>query len=266
MRYSLLIIAALFTLTCSAQLEKKLAEEAGEHYAAGEYAKADSLYNLSLSQNPEWLEATFNKGDALYRGGDFDGAAEQFTKIASKAQDKELKSEAYHNLGNTHMSKQEFDKAAASYRNALINDPSNEDSRYNLAYAQKLLQQQQQQEQEQDQEGDEGEEGDENKDGEKGDQEQEGDENKDGEQDENKEGEDQEGKDEPQDKEGEQDKNEGKDGEQKEQEGEQAQPLQLSPEEAARILESLKQDEKKVQAKVQQQKSKGKKVKIDKDW
>lgn len=259
MKYGLLIIAILVGHCSFAQLEKRVAEEAGKQYAAGNYAEADSLYDLSLSSNPEWLEATFNKGDALYRGGDFDGAAEQFIKIASKAQDKELKSEAFHNLGNTHMSKQEFDKAAAAYRNALINNPSDEDSRYNLAYAQKLLQQQEQQ-QEQDQDGDE------NQEGEEGDekQDQEGDQDKDGE---NKDGENQEGDQEPEDQEGDKPEDQqGDQGDQKDQKDGQAEPLQLSPEEAARILESLKQDERKVQAKVQQQKAKGKKVKIDKDW
>lgn len=282
------IILIFSCLTSFSQLEKRVAEEAGKAYAAGDYEVADSLYNVSLMDNPDWLEAAFNKGDALYRKGDFDAAAEQFGKIAGKAHDSEMKAQAYHNLGNTHMSKQEFDKAAAAYRNALINNPDDEETRYNLAYAQKMLQQQQQQEQNQEQEGDEeqeeqeegqdqeegedGEEGEEGQEGEEGDENQDRDQNQEGENDqegdqekdesgdqESEEKQDEQPGDQPQDKEG-QEGDQQKEGEQK------AQPLELSPEEAARILESLKQDERNVQAKVQQKKAKGKKVKIEKDW
>ena len=40
----------------------------------------------------------------------------------------------------------------------------------------------------------------------------------------------------------------------------------LSPEEAQRLLEALKQEENKVQAKMKKHKIKGAKVKIEKDW
>lgn len=273
MKTWLTILICCLTMSLLGQEEKKIGALGNDAYERGNYALADSLYARSLAEAPKFEEALFNQGDALYRQGDFDGAAERFQQLSNESENSDMKAAAFHNLGNSLLSKEDYENAAEAYKNALRTDPSDSDSRFNLAYANKMLQQEQeQQEQEQEgedgEEGEEGEEGDQNEDQEgEGDEEGEGDQDKDGEQEKDDE------------KEGEGDKDEDKEGDQEnenpgDKEGEpEEQPVQegqISKEDAARLLESLKKNEQEVQRKVRMKEGKegkkGKGGKIEKDW
>ena len=58
--------------------------------------------------------------------------------------DKTKLSHAFHNLGNAFYGQQQYDKAVASYQNALRLNPKDDETRYNLVKAMQMLQQQQQ--------------------------------------------------------------------------------------------------------------------------
>ena len=75
----------------------------------------------------------------------FAEAAETFKKIAETTKDNALKSSAYHNLGNSLLEAQQFAESVEAYKNALRLNPKDEETRYNLAYAQKKLKEQQSQ-------------------------------------------------------------------------------------------------------------------------
>jgi len=65
---------------------------------------------------------------------------------------KEMKAKAYHNLGNSYMQQKEWGKSVDAYKDALKINPSDQDTKYNLAYAKKhLIQQKQQQQKNKDQ-------------------------------------------------------------------------------------------------------------------
>ena len=55
------------------------------------------------------------------------------------------KAQVYHNLGNAQLKAQKYDKSIQSYIESLKLQPNDEDTRYNLSYAMKMLQQQQEQ-------------------------------------------------------------------------------------------------------------------------
>jgi Ca-activated chloride channel homolog len=258
MRLGLLIFFLLHASIVFSQIERRLGEAGNSAFEKGEYTLADSLYRQSLSKNPALLEAKFNRADAMYRQGDFEGAASVFEEVASAAKDKSVQASALHNLGNTKMSLQDYEGAVDAYRKSLIKNPQDNDTRYNLAQAQRMLQQQQEQQQEK---SDDGEKGDEDQDKK---EDQEGDQNNEDQQDKG-----------DQDKEGDQEKDDKNDGDKdkqdngdpQESEGEpKEEPAQMSQEEAARLLESVKQDESDIQARLQKQRAKGKRVKSDKDW
>jgi len=260
-----------FATVVSAQEDKKQIISGNAAFEKGEFTEAEANYRKAESSDQLKDIATYNLGDALYRQGKFDEAADNFGKVAQEAADPELKAKALHNLGNSQLSKQEFDKALNSYKQALRLNPNDEDSRYNLAYARKMIQQQQQQqEQNQDQENQEDKENqEENKDEQNKDQENQdkSDQDKEGEQDEQKDGEDQENKDSDQEKEGEENKEgEGKDGKDQKEQEMQLNPDDISPEDAARILEALDKAEEDLQGKLRKNKQSGKPRKIEKDW
>ena len=69
-----------------------------------------------------------------------------FFQLSKQTTDKELLSKINHNLGNSYLESKKYEESVKAYKQALKNNPKDEDARYNLAYAQKMLLQQQNQE------------------------------------------------------------------------------------------------------------------------
>lgn len=223
--------------------------EGNELFKNNSFVEATKKYQESMAKNIKPVESSYNMGNALYRQEKYEDAARYFNQAANKTDDKVVKSNAYHNLGNALLKEEKLQESVKAYKSSLRTNPQNEESRYNLAYAQKMLQQQQQQEQEQDKKEDKKE--DENK------KEQE---NKDQQDKKDEEKKNEEQKDEEQESEEEKKKEEQESQKQKQQE------QQVSREDAERILEALNQKEKELQEKLKKKKVKGVKVDIEKDW
>ena len=111
--------------------------------------------------NPRSVEGTYNLGNALYKQGKFPEAAEQYQLLAGQGEKlvetpegKQRLSGVYHNMGNIFMNGKDYGKAVEAYKQSLRLNPSDDETRYNLALAQKLLSDQQNQDQSQDQQND----------------------------------------------------------------------------------------------------------------
>lgn len=231
-------------------------------YTSGDFEDAANNYNNALNEDKNSTEGAFNLGDALFRQEKYEEAAKQFEGIATKTENKETRSWAYHNLGNSLLQSKKLDESIEAYKNALRANPYNEAARYNLSYAKMLKKQQEQQKEENKDQQDK--ENQDNKD--QQDQQNKDQENKDNEE-QNKDQKDQENenKDKQNKDQQNQDKQEG-DQKENEQQQPQQQPEQMSQQDAERLLEALQNEEKDTQMKVKAQKAKGKKVNIDKDW
>ena len=274
----LLLFAFAFGAFVSAQSERKITRKGNTQYDTGDFVEAEINYKKAIEKNSNLLEAQFNLGDALAKQERFEEAIASFDLVSATSEDETLKADALHNKGNVLLQQQDLEGAVESYKEALRINPKDHQTRYNYAYAKNALEQQQQQEQEQNEDNED--ENKEDKDGnqenkEKGDQKNEDSENQDQEksEDENKENkEEQQDKGENKEDESEKEqKDKGQtDGDESDEEKQEPQQKpaenKLSPEEAQRLLEALKQEENKVQAKMKKHKIKGAKVKIEKDW
>ncbi|WP_417290476.1 tetratricopeptide repeat protein [Corallibacter sp.] len=232
-----------------------------------DYIAAEMDYRKAISSQETNVAGAYNLGTSYYKKGNLDEALYRLTQAAKNATNKENKHKAYHNIGNILMQNKKCKEAVEAYKNALRNNPSDEETRYNLGLAKECAEQQEdQQNQNQDQNEDQ-ENKDENKDQEdqkdkegdnKEDNKDEGDQDK-------KDGEDQEDdKGEPKDDK--QDQGKEGDNEKKEQQKPQQQPGQLSPQQIKNLLEAMNNQEEKVQEKINAEKQKGVKVQTDKDW
>jgi tetratricopeptide (TPR) repeat protein len=134
-------------LNLFAQQEKAHIRKGNEQYEAGQYAKAESSYQEALDQKASSFEGSFNLGDAAYKQDKFDDAINQFDLISKQAHTQEQLGASYHNLGNAYLQKKEYEKGVEAYKQALRNTPSDMDTKYNLAYAQRQLKKQRQQQQ-----------------------------------------------------------------------------------------------------------------------
>ncbi len=231
--------------------------EANEELLDNEFIKAEADYRRAISKSDENVVAPYNLGTAYYKNESLEEAFGRFKQVGELASDKPEKHKAFHNMGNVFMKNEEYDKAVEAYKEALRNDPTDEETRYNLALAKALAEKQK----DQDKDGNEDQKEPEDKkdDKEKKEDEQdkqEDNKDKDGgdqENDDNKEGDGQEKKEQP------------KKGEKPEEE-KQPRKNQLSPQQVKNLLEAMQNEENKVQEKMNEKKVKGPKSKNAKDW
>jgi tetratricopeptide (TPR) repeat protein len=173
-----------------------------------------------------------------------------FPKALKVAKTKTDKHSVYHNLGNCLMNDKDYQGAVEAYKNALRNNPNDEQTRYNYALAKKMLKEnppKKDDNKNKDKNKDKKDNKDENKDKDKQDQK---DQNKD-QQDKNKEG------DKNKDKKDTKDQNDGKP---------QPQPGGISKQRLDNMLDAVNNEEKKIQDKVNKQKVKANPNKPEKDW
>lgn len=238
---------------------RKFVREGNSLYQQKKYTDASVAYQKALSKNTKYNKAAYNLGNAFYQNKNYKEAIPQFELAAQTAKDKPTKAEAYHNLGNTMMESKNYEGAVGAYKNALRNNPNDDETRYNLAVAQKLLIKQQQDNKDNKNKDDK------NKDNKDKDNKDKDNKNKD----KNKGDKDQKNKDNKDDqkKEGDKDKKQdSKKDENKDKQKPKPQQGKMSPEQIKQLLESLNNEEKKTQKKMNVQKAKGKKVKQEKDW
>ena len=243
-----------------------------EQMLEGQVLDGEKSYRKALISDPNNLEAKYNLGVSNYKTKNFQEAVERNKQAVKDAKERGEKHIAYHNLGNSYLQMQQPDEAIEAYKNALRNNPTDNETRYNLAVARQMKEQQDQQQQNQDQNQDQQNQDQNNKDQEDSDngEDQENDQEKEGEEDqENKDKEDQgenedeqEGDEEKEPK----DQNDGEGGNEEKEEPAQPKEGQLSPEQVQSLLEAMAEEEKKVQEKMSEEKTRGVKVKSDKDW
>ena len=193
------------------------------------FIKAEVDYRKALEINPKSTDAMFNLANTLLMQQKAKEAMEQYESVSKIEKDKEKLAQIYHNMGVILQSGKQYPQCIEAYKESLRNNPKDDETRYNLALAQKLLKDQQQDQQNQDQQ-------------------QQQQEQKEDKQDQNKDQQEQDQKD-----------------QQQNQQQQQQNKNEMSKENAQQLLNAVMQDEKNVQDKVKKQiQIQGKK--LEKDW
>lgn len=142
-------ITFFMLLASSSLLAQNMREEvrrARQVYRRHQYANAEVAYRKALSKDSTFTEARFGLAGTQYAQGRTDEALQNY---AALVQDPTLtpkrRAELMHNLGNSFMKKKDYRQSVEAYKHSLRINPTDEETRYNLALAMKLLQKQQQQ-------------------------------------------------------------------------------------------------------------------------
>jgi tetratricopeptide (TPR) repeat protein len=103
-----------------------------------DFIKSETDFRVSASTNADKKAvANYNLGNSIYRQNQPAEAKYKFASAVETAKTKEEKHKAYHNLGNTFMLEKNYAGAVDAYKNALRNNPSDDETRYNYALAKK---------------------------------------------------------------------------------------------------------------------------------
>ena len=225
---SLLLVASAGQVLAQQKTDRDYLRSGNKLYNDSLFIKAEVDYRKALEINPKSTDAMFNLANALLMQQKAQEAMEQYQSVSKIEKDKEKLAQIYHNMGVMLQSAKQLPQCIEAYKESLRNNPKDDETRYNLALAQKQLKDQQQNQQNQDQQQ-------------------------------------QEQKEDKQDQNKDQQEQEQKDQQQQNQQQQQQNKNEMSKENAEQLLNSVMQDEKNVQDKVKKQiQIQGKK--LEKDW
>jgi len=216
-------------------------------YMDKKFGEAQKQYLEALKKAPQSFTGLHNLGDALYQSEQYENARKAMEASVSSTTDKDKKAQAFHNIGNTYLKERNWEEAANAFKQSLKLNPTDQDTKYNLAYANAMLRQEGGGENNEQQNEDKKEQ---NKDQQNNDKQ-----NK--EQEEQNKGE--------QDKKQQQQNKDGQPDQPKEQQHQAPQPSKLSKQQAENLLNALMQEEKKLQDK-KNEAAEGMPVQLEKDW
>jgi Ca-activated chloride channel homolog len=238
-----ILCLGLFTqaqIVPSTQPERTDTRTGNKQFQKENYTDAEADYKKALDKKNNMPEATFNLGDAVYEQKRYDEAIKQFQLSAQNNPDTLVKAKAYHNIGNTYLAQRKWDDAIKSYKQALRFNPKDNDTKYNLAYANSMIVKEKNDQKKNDQKKDNKDKKDDKKDQQ------------------------QQRPDQPEQKPG--DQNQGKGDQKNQQQKQGSAQAKLSKEDAEKLLQALQNEEQKTNQKVQQKQVRPVNAKIQKDW
>ena len=233
------VVLGTGTHKADAQQGRRHIREGNRLYHKEQFDESELSYRRALESDENSPRARFNLGNSLYKQDRFEEAARHFGELADDVDDPVNRSKIFHNLGNTMLRMQQIEQSIEAYKEALRNNPLDDETRYNLAFAQNLLDQMDDGQQEGDGDQQEGEEGDD--------------------------GQDRQGDDEGDDRDQERDDGTGDDDDEQEQQ-QQPSPDQISPEDALRMLEAAEREEQRVQEKLMEQNQQQERTRTGRNW
>ena len=238
-----LVAVLLLSAPAFGQVDKKEVRAGNRAYEDGKYQQAEIDYRRAILKDSTSVAGQYNLGNALYKLENYEEAAKHYSTLKDTLADKGsgYGSDYYHNVGNVALKGKKYQEAVDAFKESLRRNPSDMETKSNLAYAQKKLkdqqnQQDQQQNQDQNQQQNQNQKQDQNDDN--------------------------------QDKDKQQNPNPDQDQQDEPQENKQQQaPPKISPQTAQQMLQAIEDKEKQTQEKVKKEKAdKLKSKQKEKNW
>lgn len=151
-KYIGIVLLLFMAASVSAQkAERDFIRKGNRLFKDSVYVDAEVNYRKALEVNPKSTVSMFNLGNTLAQQNKLQEAMEQYVGATKLEKDKSNLAQIYHNMGVILHSQKDYAKAVEAYKQSLRNNPKDDETRYNLALAQKMLKDQQQNQQNQDQ-------------------------------------------------------------------------------------------------------------------
>lgn len=154
-KYILFALSLLAAIGASAQkAERDYIRKGNRLFKDSVFVDAEVNYRKALEVNPKSTVSMYNLGNTLSQQQKFKDAMEQYVAATKIEKDKMKLAHTYHNMGVLFQAGKDYAQAVDAYKMSLRNNPKDDETRYNLALAQKLLKDQQQNQQDQNQDKD----------------------------------------------------------------------------------------------------------------
>ena len=148
---SLLLVASAVQVFAQQKTDRDYLRSGNKLYNDSLFIKAEVDYRKALEINPKSTDAMFNLANTLLMQQKAKEAMEQYESVSKIEKDKDKLAQIYHNMGVILQSSKQLPQCIEAYKESLRNNPKDNETRYNLALAQKQLKDQQQNQQNQDQ-------------------------------------------------------------------------------------------------------------------
>lgn len=139
MRNSIAFIMVFCHCFVFAQNSQKEVVIGNQLFQMRKYNQAETNYRKAVSKNPTNSLALYNKANAVYRQYQNNESIAAYQQALEMAQTKEEKHRIFHNMGNAYMNQKNYSAAVEAYKNALRNNPADDETRYNYALAKERL-------------------------------------------------------------------------------------------------------------------------------
>lgn len=144
-----IILLLLMAVGAQAQSDRDYIRQGNKQFRAGKFAEAEVDYRKAIEKNAKNPQAAYNLGNALLAQKKDSAAIVQYQQAAKLETNQKRRSYAYHNIGVICQGHQMYGEAIEAYKEALRNNPNDDETRYNLELCKRQQKQQQQNQQNQ---------------------------------------------------------------------------------------------------------------------
>lgn len=135
----------LMAVGAQAQSDRQYIRQGNKQFRKGNAADAEVSYRKSIEKNSRNAQSNYNLGNALMAQRKDSLATTQFEKAAKLETNPLRRAQAYHNMGVVCQQHKLYSEAIEAYKEALRNNPTDDETRYNLELCKRQQKQQQNQ-------------------------------------------------------------------------------------------------------------------------
>ena len=149
-RWFITLILFLFGQSLFGQMfpERRDLRQGNREYKRENYVEAEARYRNAVSKNGDSYEGHFNMGSAYYKQGRYEEAEQYFQALGQVPYLPEQWAQTLYNQGNAQVQqykstydREKLKQALEAYKQSLRINPDDQQAKFNLAYVQKLLEQ-----------------------------------------------------------------------------------------------------------------------------
>ena len=144
-RFLFLVLACLLSATvCFAQSERASVRRGNRDFRKEHWPQAEINYKKALVADSTSVTADYNLGNTCFRLENYAEADRCYQAGLDSLAKGKHGADAYHNAGTSKLKQRSWQEAIDLYKNALRRNPGDMETKANLAYAQKMLENEQQ--------------------------------------------------------------------------------------------------------------------------